>query len=243
MPHPGKARGAGPSTSSTTTESRPAYPPCPADGALAAQRRNKPRSHPRRALARDRERRNYLAGSPRTSSSPLSNARRWSPAIGAIPMAVTSLESRASIVLEGRPFGEVGLLREDRRCGCAWASNPATSEPGRHDLALFARNAPGSSESASDFYLLCPSILARQPPAPPRHPEPRPQGRARMFNSTSAPDPTSGEEFATGSLMRHGYPSRGGRLASRLPLQDGLLALTVPVALGDDGPISGPVLC
>jgi len=161
-------------------------------------------------------------------------------------MAVTSLEiTRRSIVLEGRPFGEagayekiVGVLRLGVDPG--HQANQAVT-----DLALAPRNGAGLVESAADFYLLRPvdpsrgnrRLLLDIP------------NRGRkvalgMFNSTiRVPDPTSAEEFGNGFLMRHGYTVAWCGWQHDVPRQDGLLALTVPVARGDDGPISGPVLC
>ena len=161
-------------------------------------------------------------------------------------MAVTSLEiTRRSIVLEGRPFGEagayekiVGVLRLGADPG--HPANQAVT-----DLALAPRNSAGLVESAADFYLLRPvdpsrgnrRLLLDIP------------NRGRkvalgMFNSTiRVPDPTSAEEFGNGFLMRHGYTVAWCGWQHDVPRQDGLLALTVPVARGDDGPISGPVLC
>jgi len=161
-------------------------------------------------------------------------------------MAVTSLEiTRRSIVLEGRPFGEAGAYEKIAgvlRLGVdpGHQANQAVT-----DLALAPRNGAGLVESAADFYLLRPvdpsrgnrRLLLDIP------------NRGRkvalgMFNSTiRVPDPTSAEEFGNGFLMRHGYTVAWCGWQHDVPRQDGLLALTVPVARGDDGPISGPVLC
>jgi Alpha/beta hydrolase domain len=161
-------------------------------------------------------------------------------------MAVTSLEiTRRSIVLEGRPFGEAGAYEKIAgvlRFGVdpGHQANQAVT-----DLALAPRNGAGLVESAADFYLLRPvdplrgnrRLLLDIP------------NRGRkvalgMFNSTiRVPDPTSAEEFGNGFLMRHGYTVAWCGWQHDVPRQDGLLALTVPVARGDDGPISGPVLC
>jgi Alpha/beta hydrolase domain len=161
-------------------------------------------------------------------------------------MAVTSLEiTRRSIVLEGRPFGEAGAYEKIAgvlRFGVdpGHQANQAVT-----DLALAPRNGAGLVESAADFYLLRPvdpsrgnrRLLLDIP------------NRGRkvalgMFNSTiRVPDPTSAEEFGNGFLMRHGYTVAWCGWQHDVPRQDGLLALTVPVARGEDGPISGPVLC
>ena len=65
-----------------------------------------------------------------------------------------------------------------------------------------------------------------------------------MFNSAvRVVDPTTTEDFGNGFLMRHGYTVAWCGWQHDVPRQDGLQALTVPVARGENGPISGPVLC
>ncbi len=141
-------------------------------------------------------------------------------------MAVTSLEiTRRSIVLEGRPFGEAGAYEKIAgvlRLGVdpGHQANQAVT-----DLALAPRNGAGLVESAADFYLLRPVDPSR--------------GNRRLLLDI----PNRGRKVALGmfnSTMR--VPAWCG-WQHDVPRQDGLLALTVPVARGDDGPISGPVLC
>jgi hypothetical protein len=65
-----------------------------------------------------------------------------------------------------------------------------------------------------------------------------------LFNSTiRVPDPTTAEDFGNGFLMRRGYTVAWCGWQHDVPRQDGLVALTVPTARGDLGPIGGPVLC
>src|SRR5262249_3685247 len=113
------------------------------------------------------------------------------------------------------------------------------------DLALAPRSAAGLVESSADFYLLKPVEPSR--------------GNRRLlldipnrgrkvalglFNSAvRVPDPTTAADFGNGLLMRHGYTVAWCGWQHDVPRQDGLMALTVPVARGADGPISGPVLC
>jgi len=161
-------------------------------------------------------------------------------------MAVTSLEiTRRSVVLDGRPFGQAGAYEKIvgiLRLGVD-PTHPANQAI--TDIALAPRGADGLVESTADFYLLRPVDPAR--------------GNRRllldipnrgrkvalgMFNSAiRVPDPTTAEDFGNGFLMRHGYTVAWCGWQHDVPRQDGLLALTVPVARGDNGPISGPVLC
>ncbi len=161
-------------------------------------------------------------------------------------MAVTSFEiTHRSVVLDGRPFGSagayekiVGLLRFG-----VDPDHPANQAV--TDLALAPRNGAGLVESTADFYLLKPVDPARGTrrlllDIPNR-------GRKvalGMFNSTvRVPDPTTAEDFGNGFLMRHGYTVAWCGWQYDVPRQDGLLALTVPTARGENGSISGPVLC
>ena len=161
-------------------------------------------------------------------------------------MAVTSFElTRRSVVLDGRPFGAAGAYEKIvgvLRFGVD-PTHPANQAIA--DIGLAPRSAEGLVESAADFYLLRPldpergkrRLLLDIP------------NRGRkvalgMFNSTiRVPDPTTAEDFGNGFLMRHGYTVAWCGWQHDVPRQDGLLALTVPVARGDNGPISGPVLC
>jgi len=161
-------------------------------------------------------------------------------------MAVTSFEivSR-SVVLDGHPFGQAGAY--EKIVGVLRLGIDPTHPTNRAiaDIGLAPRNADGLIECAADFYLLRPADPAR--------------GNRRllldipnrgrkvalgMFNSTiRVPDPTTAEDFGNGFLMRYGYTVAWCGWQHDVPRQDGLLALAVPVARGDNGPISGPVLC
>ena len=161
-------------------------------------------------------------------------------------MAVTSFEiTRRSVVLDGRPFGAAGAYEKIvgvLRFGVD-PTHPANQAIA--DIGLAPRSAEGLVESAADFYLLRPldpergkrRLLLDIP------------NRGRkvalgMFNSTiRVPDPTTAEDFGNGFLMRHGYTVAWCGWQHDVPRQDGLLALTVPVARGENGLIGGPVLC
>src|SRR5262249_27700862 len=110
-------------------------------------------------------------------------------------------------------------------------------------LALVPADAAGLVESTADFYVLGPvdpacgnrRLLLDVP------------NRGRkvalgLFNSAiRVPDPTTAEDFGNGFLMRHGYTVAWCGWQHDVPRQDGLMALTVAVARGADGPIAGPV--
>ncbi len=161
-------------------------------------------------------------------------------------MAVTSLEiARRSIVLAGHPFGEAGAYEKIvgvLRFGVdpTHAVNQAIT-----DLALAPRNAAGLVECAADFYLLRPVDPSRGNrrlllDIPNRG---RKVALGLLNSAMRVPDPTTAEDFGNGFLMRRGYTVAWCGWQHDVPRQDGLLALTVPVATGVDGPINGPVLC
>jgi hypothetical protein len=161
-------------------------------------------------------------------------------------MAVTSLEiARRSPVLEGRPFGDAGAYEKIEgvlRFGVD-PTHPANQAV--TDLALAPRNAAGLVESAADFYLLRPVDPARSNrrlllDVPNRG---RKVALGLLNSAVRVPDPTTAEDFGNGFLMRHGYTVAWCGWQHDVPHQDGLMALTVPVAHGADGPIGGPVLC
>src|SRR4030095_1753615 len=161
-------------------------------------------------------------------------------------MAVTSFRiTQRSTVLDGRPFGDAGAY--EKIAGVLRIAvdpkNPANETIA--DLALAPRNAAGLVECESDFYVLKPRDASR--------------GNRRLFldvpnrgrkvalgmlNSTvRVPDPSAPEDFGNGFLMRHGYTVAWCGWQHDVPRQDGLLALTVPAARGDNGPIAGQLLC
>jgi alpha/beta hydrolase family protein len=161
-------------------------------------------------------------------------------------MAVTSLEiTHQSLVLDGHAFGPAGAYEKIAgvlRFGVD-PTHPANQVI--TDLALAPRNDAGLVESSADVYLLRPVEPARGNrrlllDVPNR-------GRKvalGMFNSAiRVPDPTTADDFGNGFLMRHGYTVAWCGWQHDVPRQDGLQALTVPVARGENGPISGPVLC
>src|SRR4249920_2182399 len=158
-------------------------------------------------------------------------------------MPVTALDVHSrSLVLDGRPFGAAEKLAGTLH----FAVDPAHPlHAGITDLKLAPRGSDGRVEFQSDFYLLRPVDPARGNrrlllDVPNR-------GRKvalGMFNSAvRVPDPTTAEDFGNGFLMRHGYTVAWCGWQHDVPRQDGLQALTVPVARGEHGPISGPVLC
>jgi hypothetical protein len=161
-------------------------------------------------------------------------------------MAVTSLEiTRRAVVLDGHAFGEAGAY--EKIVGVLRFSVDPTHPTNQAvaDIALAPRNDAGLVESAADFYLLQPIDPARGNrrlllDVPNR-------GRKvalGMFNSAvRVVDPTTAEDFGNGFLMRHGYTVAWCGWQHDVPRQDDLQALTVPVARGENGPISGPVLC
>ena len=161
-------------------------------------------------------------------------------------MAVTSLEiTQRSIVLDGRPFGDAGVYEKIVGVLRLGADPAHPANQGIADLALGPRSAAGLVESSAAFYLLKPVDPARGNrrlllDVPNR-------GRKvalGMFNSAvRVPDPTTAEDFGNGFLMRHGYTVAWCGWQHDVPRQDGLMALTVPVARGANGPIGGPVLC
>src|SRR5437660_9808425 len=161
-------------------------------------------------------------------------------------MAATALTIHTrSRVLDGRPFGAAGAY-EKIAGTLRFAVDPTHR---RHaaitDLDRAPRGADGRVEFQGDFYLLRPADPARGN----RRLLLDVANRGRkvalgMFNSAvRVPDPTTAEDFGNGFLMRHGYTVAWCGWQHDVPRQDGLLALTVPVARGDNGPISGPVLC
>ena len=161
-------------------------------------------------------------------------------------MAVSGIEiQRREVVLDGRAFGTVGAY--EKISGVLhFAFDP------RHpvhriiaDIELASRNAEGRVEASADFYLLKPVDMAR--------------GNGRllldvpnrgrkvalgMFNSTvRVPDPSTAEEFGNGFLMRQGFAVAWCGWQHDVPRRDGLMAVTVPVARGANGPITGLIRC
>src|SRR5438094_1703821 len=241
------SRGPG-STSSTTSPSSRATHSWPFR--TWCSRRTTPgrrrRSSATGCCGRSRTSRTISPGSRPTSWSPRSEHGAEAPDGGHVLMAVRSFEiTRRSAVLDGRPFGATGAYEKIVgvfRFGID-PTHPANQAIA--DIGLAPRSAEGLVEAAADFYLLRPVDPAR--------------GKRRllldipnrgrkvalgMFNSTiRVPDPTTAEDFGNGFLMRHGYTVAWCGWQHDVPRQDGLLALTVPVARGENGLIGGPVLC
>src|SRR2546426_12001637 len=149
------------------------------------------------------------------------------------------------MVLDGRPFGAAGAY--EKLAGILrFAVDPAPpANQSVTDLGLAPQNASGLVESWADFYLLVPADPARGNrrlllDVPNR-------GRKvalGMFNSTPrVPDPATAEDFGNGFLMRHGYTVGWCGWQHDVPRVDGLMALSVPRARGDAGPITGLVRC
>src|SRR5262249_14128203 len=206
----------------------------------------RPRSSATGSGGRSRTSKTISPGSPRTSSSPRSKRGAEAPRRRTHPTAVTALEiTRRSLVLDGHAFGDAGAYEKIAgvlRFGVDPTQPVNQAVP---DLALAPRNAAGLVESTADFYVLRPvdpacgnrRLLLDVP------------NRGRkvalgLFNSAiRVPDPTTAEDFGNGFLMRHGYTVAWCGWQHDVPRQDGLMALTVPLARGADGPIAGQVLC
>ena len=161
-------------------------------------------------------------------------------------MAVVALEiEQRAIVLDGHPFGAAGAY--EKLAGVIrFAVDPAhPANRGITDLGFAPPNARGRVEFWADFYLLRPADPARGNrrlllDVPNR-------GRKvalGLFNSTPrVPDPSTPEDFGNGFLMRHGYTVAWCGWQPDVPRRDGLMALTVPVARGTSGAITGLVRC
>ncbi len=161
-------------------------------------------------------------------------------------MAVTSLEiTHRSVVLSGHAFGDAGAYEKVAGVLRFGVDPTHPANQAITDLALAPRNDAGLVESWADFYVLKPVDPARGNrrlllDVPNR-------GRKvalGLFNSAiRVPDPTTAEDFGNGFLLRHGYTVAWCGWQHDVPRQDGLQALTVPVARGGNGPLGGPVLC
>jgi hypothetical protein len=155
---------------------------------------------------------------------------------------VTGLEIQTrSVVLDGKPFGEVGPY-EKIAGTIRFAADPA--HPLHRcitDLDLAPRNAGGRVEFSGDFYLLKPVDMRRG------------NGRLLMdvgnrgrkvaigrFNSGArVPDPSTAADFGNGFLMRHGWTVAWAGWQHDVPRRDGMMALDVPRARG----VSGFIRC
>jgi hypothetical protein len=144
-------------------------------------------------------------------------------------MAVTRLEvTRREPVLDGARFGAGGAYEKIEGV-LHFAVDPARPVHATiADLARAPRNADGLVESWADFFLLRPVDGGRRRlllDVPNR-------GRKialGMFNSTPrSNDPTTGEDFGNGFLMRHGYAVAWIGWQPDVPRRDGMMALTVP---------------
>jgi hypothetical protein len=161
-------------------------------------------------------------------------------------MAAITLEiQHRAAVLGGRPFGDAGAY--EKIAGVLrFAVDPVhAANAAVTDLAQAPRDAQGKVECWADFYLLQPVDPAR--------------GNRRllldvlnrgrkvalgMFNSAPrVPDPSAPEDFGNGFLMRHGYTVAWCGWQPDVPRRDGLMALSVPAARGESGPITGLVRC
>ena len=157
-------------------------------------------------------------------------------------MAVIGIDVQTrAVVLDGQPFGAAGAY--EKIAGVLhFAADPASpANQAITDLALAPRNPSGRVESSADFYLLRPidpalgnrTLLL----------DVANRGRklaVGMFNSTPrVPDPTTGEDFGNGFLMRHGYTVAWCGWQHDVPRVDGMMALTAPRALG----VTGLVRC
>ncbi|RPI43483.1 MAG: hypothetical protein EHM59_15305 [Betaproteobacteria bacterium] len=148
---------------------------------------------------------------------------------------LTGLEiHRRELVLDGKPFGEVGAY--EKIVGTIrYAADPEhTLHRQITDIALADRNAQGHVEFSGDFYLLKPVDPAK--------------GNKRLlldvanrgrkstlglFNSTPrTPDPTTQQDFGNGFLMRRGYTLAWSGWQADIAREDGMMALDVPHAKG-----------
>ncbi|HKC98791.1 MAG TPA: alpha/beta hydrolase domain-containing protein [Methylomirabilota bacterium] len=161
-------------------------------------------------------------------------------------MAVTSLEiTRRSLVLDGHAFGDAGAYEKIAGVLRFGVDPTHLVNQAVADLAMAPRAAAGLVESAADFYVLRPVDTARGNrrlllDVPNRG---RKVALGMLNSAVRVPDPTTAEDFGNGFLMRHGYTVAWCGWQHDVPRQDGLMALTVPLARGADGPIAGPVLC
>src|SRR5207249_3765074 len=161
-------------------------------------------------------------------------------------MAVVGVEiEQRAVVLDGHAFGGAGAY--EKLAGVVrFAVDRA--HPSNHlitDLGLAPSSVRDRVELWADFYLLRPADPGRGNrrlllDVPNR-------GRKvalSMFNSAPrVPDPSTPEDFGNGFLMRHGYTVAWCGWQHDVPRRDGLMALTVPAARADAGPLTGPLLC
>lgn len=161
------------------------------------------------------------------------------------PMTAIRLDVHTRMpVLGGRPFGPAGAY-EKIAGTLTLAVDP--SHPSHRtitDLALAPRNAQDAVECATDFYLLKP-VDARAGNGTLLLDVPN-RGRkmaVSLFNSTPrVNDPTTAEDFGNGFLLRQGYSVVWSGWQHDVPREDGMMALTVPVARAAT-PITGVVRC
>jgi Alpha/beta hydrolase domain len=161
------------------------------------------------------------------------------------PMTAIRLDVHARTpVLDGHPFGDAGAY--EKIVGTlTLAVDPAHPLHGAiTDLQHAPRNAQGAVECRTDFYLLAPAdpragngtLLLDVPN----------RGRkmaVSLFHSTPrVNDPTTAADFGNGFLLRQGYSVVWCGWQHDVPREDGMMALTVPVARSA-APITGVVRC
>ena len=160
-------------------------------------------------------------------------------------MAITELEiTRRSSFAGGENFGDVGPY-ELLEGTAHYAVEPLhASNQGITDLDLAPRNSVGKVEFSSDFAMLRPlnpdqanrrilfDVVNR--------------GRKTALTLNSVPtatDPTAPLEAGNGYLMRRGYTVVWAGWQADVPPTPGLIGLHAPEAIGQEGPLTGRVLC
>ncbi len=160
-------------------------------------------------------------------------------------MAIAELEiTRRSSFASGESFGDVGPY-EYVEGTAHYAVDPQhASNQGITDLELAPTNSAGMVEFSADFAILQPANMDR--------------GNRRIFfdvvnrgrktaltlNSVpTATDPTAPLEPGNGYLMRRGYTVVWAGWQADVPPTPGLIGLRVPEAAGQDGPLTGKILC
>lgn len=145
-------------------------------------------------------------------------------------------------VLGGQPFGAAGAY-EKITGRIYFAFDPDNPMNARIvDIGLAPRNAAGRVEAWANFMVLRPKN--RQPGTVAVLEVSNRGGKAslRYFNGGArAFDPTSEEDFGDGLLMRLGFTIIWVGWQHDVPLREGRLRLSVPLATNDGAPIEGLV--
>ncbi len=152
------------------------------------------------------------------------------------------IESR-EVILDGRPFGDAGPY-EKLTGRIYFAFDPENpSNAAIVDLERAPRNAEGKVEAWANFMVLQPVRASRRRGTAWVEVSNR-GGKAslRYFQrARRALDPTAPADFGDGLLMERGITLIWVGWQYDVPDREGLLRLRVPIARGEDGPITGPV--